>query len=174
MKNSVLIYGVGGGALTFVITILLNKLLGASGSMAWLNGVITYGLLFAIIFLGGLASRKENGNVATFNQAFGWTAKVVLYAALTVGVLTYVYYTFDEGARERMIEETTKVIEEKEMSSDQAEMTLKMTEMMANPLALMLASICSYGVIGLIFAVIASAILKREDRNIQNFEKINS
>lgn len=170
MKNSILIYGVGGGTLTFVVTILLNKILGANGSLAWLNGAITYGLLFAVIFLGGLAQRKENDDTATFSQAFGWTAQVVLFAALTIGILTYVYYTFDEGAKEKILAESAKAMEGREMSEEQAKMTMQITEMISNPLVLMLVSICSYGVIGLLLALVASAILKKENNLYKNLQ----
>lgn len=174
MKNPILLYGIGSGFLIAVFSTLSYFLkLDEKSAFAILLNISSYALLFMAIFVGALQYRKqENNNKATYGEAYGWCAQVVLFAAMTIGLFTLVYFILDPSAKELIVAASNAQIESNEMSEEQAEMAMKVSEWISNPFAITLSAFCAYGVVGLMLSLVAAVFVRNEKH--KSFDPINT
>jgi hypothetical protein len=109
--------------------------------------------------------RQENNDKAIFTEAYGWCAQVVLFISITISLFTLLYFIIDPAAKEIIIAAAQEQIDAQDISDQQAETVMQMSNLMSNPFFLTLSAFCSYGVIGLLVSLLAAALIKNEKRN---------
>ncbi|MEA3443559.1 MAG: DUF4199 domain-containing protein, partial [Bacteroidota bacterium] len=104
----------------------------------------------------------QNG-IITYARALGTGTLIVLFAGVFQGLYTYVFVTFvDTEYFDKIVEQTIIASQERGLSDDQIEATLKMSNMMRTPIILSISTILGSAFMGFIFSLITSIFLKKE------------
>lgn len=120
-------------------------------------------LIFIVMLIMGIkAYRDQNGNMS-YGQGLGTGVLISLFTGLIVAIYTYVFVTiiapdFMAGAMDNIRDQW----EAQGLSDAQIEASEGWVEMFMSPGMMAIMSIMSYGLIGLILSLIASAVLKND------------
>lgn len=160
-------YGVICG-LVYIVLGLSSLLLGTATQTSPFIGIliglaIVVGTFFVIFY--GIKDFRDNVNhgALTLGEGVKLGALIALIAALLTVIFNQVYHQFiDPEYFDRMMAASRDAMEDKGMSDDQIEQTLKWTGMMQNPVWSIGFTIVWTTLWGLIKGLISGAILKKE------------
>ncbi len=126
---------------------------------------VSYAIILGGVILASLHYRdKRLGGFITYGQSFTAGFLAGLFAAIIVGIFTYVFMTLMgeeykamllQQAEERMLSERPN------MSDEEYDMAMKFTENMLKPWWMTLMAVLSYVFFSLVFSLIASIFIKR-------------
>ncbi len=124
-------------------------------------------LVYLIIAVGIYLSLKnyrdkQNGGILTFGTGFKLGILVAVFAGFISGVFSYVLNLLDPSLMEQMLEVQQQALLEKGIPEDQVAQMEDMMRTMTNPLILVISSIFSMALIGVIFSAIIAAIVKKK------------
>jgi ABC-type phosphate/phosphonate transport system permease subunit len=161
-----LMYGIYLGFALIVYSLLLFLLdVDQQSWVKWISYVIMAGGLFwAMVSIRD----KELGGYATYGKAFGigfWTA---LFAAIISGIFTYIYVIYiDPGLIDEILLKAEESILESnpDMSDEQFEMALSMTEKFTSPVMITVWAFVANVIFGTILSLIIAIFAKRENNS---------
>jgi hypothetical protein len=132
---------------------------------------ITYAVLLGGIVISAISYRDKHLNgFVTYGQSFLVGFYTALFAAAIAALYTAVFMSFAgeefkavilQKAEESMIEKAP------EMTDEQIDLAMKMTERMMNPIWLSVISFLSNLFFGAIFSLIASIFIKKENKSLE-------
>jgi hypothetical protein len=126
---------------------------------------VSYAILLGGVILASWHYRdKRMGGFITYGQSFTAGFLAGLYAALIVGVFTYLFMTFmgDEFKAMLLQQSEERILEQRpDISDEEYDMAMKFTENMMKPWWMTLMSVLSNVFFSLVFALITSIFIKR-------------
>ncbi|MFC2101442.1 DUF4199 domain-containing protein [Bacteroidota bacterium] len=162
-----LTWGIVAGVLMIVYSLILYLLdQSLNANISWI------GFLFLIgaMIWGTLEYRKTlPGGFMTYGKAFSASFMIVLFAAILIGIFTYLLYTViapdllvqvTELGRQRAIETNP------EMTDEQIEQAMQMTSFFRGPVVMAVSGFIVQLIIGAIISLITSIFLKKEDESL--------
>lgn len=132
-------------------------------TLTWVSTAISFaGILYALF-----SYRNQNlGGYITYGKAILYGLVVGLMIGIFTGIFTYLLYGVisPELVEEaRLLAETEMYRANPNLSSDQADMALKMQYLFVSPVGLLVASIFGGAIQGLIFGLIGGLFVKKKD-----------
>ncbi len=160
-SSTVYTYGLYLGIASIVFG-LITYYGGLLGNKAF--GYLGYLILAVFIFLGlKHYKEKENKGFMRYGQGLGVGVLISLVGGIVSGVFTYVFFAFIDPAKHQ---ELMAVVQEQQMQAGVSEAQLEQMEgvmsTMMSPLSMALMGIVGSVILGLIFSLIISAILKKD------------
>jgi hypothetical protein len=155
------------GLITGVALIIYTLLLYITDNLLEQNfflGILNYIILIAGIVYGTQKYRDQSlDGYITYGKALGYGVVLCIFTGVVFGIFTYLLYgVIDPG----LMEENMRIIQEEMLNQGVPESQVEtMTEMQREfrtPFMMLLGSIFSYSILGLIFSLITSAFLKKE------------
>jgi len=155
------------GLITGLALIIYTLLLYATNNLLKQNfalSVLNYVILIAGIVIGTRSYRDQSlGGFITYGKALGYGVVVCVFTGIVVGIFTYLLY---EVIDPELMEQNMKVIQEemlnRGMSADQVEAMTEMQARFRTPFMMLIGSIFTYSLLGLIFSLVTSAFLKKD------------
>jgi hypothetical protein len=163
-----LLYGVYLGAAMIIISLLFYVL--NLYTENWTNYIIYVVLLGGIVYSALTFRDKHLNGFITFGQSFMIGFFTVLFAAVITAIYTGIFMSFagDEVAAIIMQKAEESMLEKKpDMSEEQIELAMKMTERMMSPVWLTIISFLSNLFFGTIFSLLASIFIKKENKSLE-------
>lgn len=161
--KSTMTYGLITGLVLIVYTLLLystNNLINQN----FFLGIINYLILIGGIVMGTRSYRDQflEGYIS-YSKALGYGVVISVFTGIVVGIFTYLLYAvIDPG----LMEQSMKIFEEEMlnqgMSADQVETITDMQRKIRSPFMMLISSVLSYALLGLILSLITSAFLKKD------------
>lgn len=156
------------GLITGLALIIYTLLLYATNNLLKQNfalGVINYIILIAGIVIGTRSYRDQAlGGYITYGKALGYGVVLCVFTGIVVGIFTYLLY---EVIDPNLMEQNMKVIQEemlnRGMSAEQVETMTEMQARFRTPFMMLIGSIFTYSLLGLIFSLVTSAFLKKDE-----------
>jgi len=158
-----LIYGVYISIVLIILTLIFYVL--NLHTAKW-PGYISYVALFAGVVFASLQYRdKHLGGFATYGQSFSSGFMAGLFAAIIMGIFTYIYitmlgeaFTADllQQAEDNMLEARPN------MSDEELDIAMSITKNTMKPLWMALIALVSFVFLSLVFSLIASIFIKKE------------
>lgn len=163
-----LYYGIYTG-LGLILVALIFYILDIFGEQ-W-TSYVSYIILLAGIVLSSLYFRNNrlNGQI-TYGKSVSVGFLTGLIAGVIASIFTYFFITY---LGEEYLQQTLERAEEKmlearpDMSDEELEMALIWTEKMMKPAWMAILSILSYAFFSIVFALIASIFIKKEDQSVE-------
>jgi len=161
--KSTMTIGLITGLTLIIYTLLLyatNNLLNQNFALSMINYII----LIAGIIIGTRSYRDQSlGGYITYGKALGYGVVLCVFTGIVVGIFTYLLYEVIDPS---LMEQNMKVIQEEMlnqgMSAEQVETMTEMQARFRTPFMMLIGSIFTYSLLGLIFSLITSAFLKKE------------
>ena len=161
--RSTMTLGLITGLTLIIYTLLLyatNNLLNQNFALSMINYII----LIAGIIIGTRSYRDQSlGGYITYGKALGYGVVLCVFTGIVVGIFTYLLYEVIDPS---LMEQNMKVIQEEMlnqgMSAEQVETMTEMQARFRTPFMMLIGSIFTYSLLGLIFSLITSAFLKKE------------
>lgn len=155
------------GLITGLALIIYTLLLYATNNLLKQNfalGVVNYIILIAGIVIGTRSYRDQAlGGYITYGKALGYGVVLCVFTGIVVGIFTYLLY---EVIDPTLMEQNMKVIQEemlnRGMSAEQVETMTEMQARFRTPFMMLIGSIFTYSLLGLIFSLVTSAFLKKD------------
>ena len=155
------------GLITGLALIIYTLLLYATNNLLNQNfalGVINYIILIAGIIIGTRSYRDQSlSGYITYGKALGYGVVLCVFTGIVVGIFTYLLYEVIDPS---LMEQNMKVIQEEMLnrgiSPDQVEAMTEMQARFRTPFMMLIGSIFTYSLLGLIFSLVTSAFLKKE------------
>lgn len=156
-----LTYGIGTGIALVVHYILLAGL-GAIGNSSL--GMIAWAIVLTGVFWGIFQYRKAEKGYMPFGDGFRFGMVIAFLAGLVEAVGKFVYTQFiNPGVKDQIIEATLLSLEQNpNMTEEMIDTALNWTETMSSPGMISLMGFVGTVALGLIAALIASAIFKNK------------
>jgi len=130
-------------------------------------GYLLYALLLAGIIWGTIQLRdKHRGGVMSYGQSFSSGALISLYTGIISAIYTFVFFKFFAPEQVQILLERVEedmIMKAPEMTDQQLDMALAMTEKFMTPFWMSLTSLFGILIAGIIFSLIVSIFLKREE-----------
>ncbi len=147
-----------------LITNLLGVQQSGASALGFLLVFLQFVMTFFTIYLGVKETRDEDlGGYLTLSQGFKAGLKMALIAGVIAGLFTFIYMQFiDPDMGERMISTSEDQMDEMNVPEESREMSLKFTRYMANPMIMATFMIFWVVLWGLIKALVAGLILKKD------------
>lgn len=169
VSSNALIYGslVGGvgivySLILYILDLSMNKWLGNVSFLFIIGGMV----------LGTLQYRKlTQGDLMTYSQAVGSCFLIGLYAAIIMGIYSFVFFNFiDPGMIDKILETTRNQIttSNPQMSDEQVDQALSISRYFTNSYVLPIMSIIMSSIISIVVALILAIFLKKEDNTMQS------
>ncbi len=157
-------YGLITGLVLIVYTLILYMTDNLVQSNLFL-GVINYIILIAGIVMGTKSYRDQYlSGYISYSKSLGTGVLISIFAGVILGVFTYLLYQVIDP---ELMDKSIRLIQEEMLKSGVPESQVEtMTEVQRNirsPLVMMVGSIFSYGILGLIFSLITSIFTKNEE-----------
>lgn len=155
------------GLITGVVLIVYTLLLYATNNILkqnFLLSIINYIILIAGIVKGTRAYRDQTlGGYISYTKALGYGVVMSIFTGVVLGVFTYLLYAvIDPG----LMEQSMKMVEEemlnRGMSPDQVESLSEMQRQIRSPFMMLIGSVFTYALLGLLFSLVTSAFLKKD------------
>ena len=128
---------------------------------------ISYSVIIAGIAWSTIAWRKDGlGGYITYGQAVGIGSYTILFAAILSALYMFVFMQFiDPGIKDIFIAKAEEQILTRtpDITDEQLDAALAMTERMFNPVFLAISTFFTYALLGVLFSLITSAFLKKKD-----------
>jgi len=120
-------------------------------------------ILFLVMVVMAIKTYRDTNGQMSFGQGLGTGVLTSLVASVITAVYTYIFVTliapdFMEGAMDAIRDQW----EAQGLSDEQMESAEGMVGMFMSPAMMSITAIFSYGFMGLILSLIASAVLKRD------------
>lgn len=164
-----LIYGVYISVVLIIFTLVLYVL--DLHTAKW-PAFIGYAVMLGGVIYASITYRdKRLGGFATYGQCFSSGFLAGLFAAIIVGIFTYIYMTLlgeSFAADQLAVAEETMIEDNPELTDEQIEMGLSIAKNMMKPWWLSIISMVSYIFFALIFALISSIFIKKENPEFAN------
>lgn len=165
-KNHALVYGLIGGLLTVVVSLILY-LAGmtdpASGKSNWLGSILSIAIFVWALFTAIRKQREDQGGAISFGEAFkvGFVASLII--ALIGVVYMWVFMNFiDPDFIDQVKQAAMEQMAAQGQSDEQIEQSMEMAgKMMTGPMMLVWSFVGSL-VMGVIVSLIGAAVLKKE------------
>jgi hypothetical protein len=162
-----LMYGLYTGAALIVLSLIWYVLdMYMKNWTAWFS----YAVLLAGVVLASMHYRdKYNNGLISYGQSVSAGFLTALFAGVVAGIYTFIFMSFvgEEFARTMLaITEEKTLASNPEISDEQLEMILDWTSRMFKPGWLTMMSLIANAGLGLIFALIASIFIKKEEKAI--------
>lgn len=143
-----------------------------SGVQQW----IMYAGIISFIYFGTKSFRdKHNDGFISFGSALSSGVLISFFSSVILAFFLYLYLTLIDGS---MIEKSLEMAEQKMitdgMPDEQIEMGLKYARMFTTPLMMAIITIMWNTFMGLIFALLTSAFLKKENTDFNQFIEKNN
>lgn len=166
-KHSI-IYGVYLGV-ALIIVALIFYILGFYGEQ-W-TGYVSYVVMLAGVVFASITYRnKYLGGLITYGQSFSAGFLTGLFAAIITSIFSFVFITYlgeEYLATQLEIAEETILESRPDISDDELDMALNITKNMMKPWWLSMIVFLSSAFFSLIFALIASIFIKKEDNSLE-------
>ena len=155
------------GLITGLVLVVYTLLLYATDNLIKQNfflGILNYIILIAGIVMGTRSYRDQFlGGYISYSKALGYGVVISVFTGVIIGIFMYLLYgLIDPG----LLEQSMKVIEEQMlnqgMSPNQVETISEMQRDFRSPFMMLISSVFSYALLGLIFSLITSAFLKKD------------
>lgn len=149
-----------GGAL--VVYSLLLYVLGLIGKQSL--SYVSFIFYIALMILGIKEYRdKQSGGFITYGNSFVIGFFIALIGGVISAIFTFILFKFDPALVQSMLEKARQTMEEKQnMTEEQVELAMKMTENMMSPLWMMIWGVAASAFIGAIISLIVSIFMKKE------------
>jgi len=163
-----LYYGIYTG-LGLILIALIFYILDIYGEK-W-TSYISYVVLLAGIVLSSLYFRNNrlNGQI-TYGKSVSVGFLTGLIAGIVAAIFTYIFiiYLGEEFIREALEKAEEKMLEVRpDMSDEELDIAMIWTEKMMKPTWIAIISILSYAFYSIVFALIASIFIKKEDQSVE-------
>jgi len=148
--------------LSFIVYAVILFVLGVENSKT--AGYLNYLILIAGIYIGTKQFRDNyNGGILNYQNALGTGTLVALFASIILAFYMYVFMQFiDPDAMDKMMVVAEETLMDKGFSDEQIEMQMGMSEKFMTPGFVSIMTIPTFTFFGFLFALITSAILKKE------------
>jgi len=131
---------------------------------------ITYAVLLGGIIISAISYRDKHLNgYITFGQSFLVGFYTALFAAIIAAIYTGIFMSFaGEEIKAVLLKKAEESMLEKspEMTDEQLDMAMNITERMMNPVWITVISFLSNLLFGTIFSLIASIFIKKENQSL--------
>jgi len=157
-------YGLIAGMVYVIIELIKNmyELWANGGWTSFVLWIIPFMLTFAITYVAVKELREEDGSLTT-GKGVKLGVTIGLIAGLLTGVFTLIYtQLIDTNLIARVLEVIEEGLEDQNMEEGQISQTLKIYEVLLNPIMTIPVTVISYVIGGLIKGAISGAILKRD------------
>jgi len=162
-----LMYGIYTGAALIVLSLVFYVLdLYTENWASWFS----YAALLAGVVMASIHYRdKYNNGLITYGQSVSAGFLTALFAGVVASIYTYIFMTF---VGEEFAQTMLAIVEEKtiasnpEISDEELDMILDWTGRMFQPTWLTIMGLLSNAGMGLVFALIASIFIKKEEQAI--------
>lgn len=126
--------------------------------------LISYTLLIVFTVLGIKSFRDEEcGGYISYGKSVGTGLLISVFGGILISVFTIVLFTLiDPGMSERILEESRQQLVERGMSDEQIETGLGIARKMMSPIWMFFMGIIGSGIIGVLFSLIISVFMKKE------------
>ena len=164
VKKIALPYGFILALATIVISVIVY-VMGMTYEQPWWQSALNFVLMAAVIAYGLKAFKAGNGGFLSLGEALKTGLAISLIAGLIGSVFTFIFIEFIEpdfavnmleATREKMIDQNP------EMTEDQMEMALGMTEKMMSPGIMVAIGIIASLFFGFIISLITGLIMKQD------------
>ena len=164
VKKIALPYGFLLALATIVISVIVY-VMGMTYEQPWWQSAMNFVLMAAVIAYGLKAFKAGNGGFLSLGEALKTGLAISLIAGLIGSVFTFIFIEFIEpdftvnmleATREKMIDQNP------EMTEDQMEMALGMTEKMMSPGIMVAIGIIASLFFGFIISLITGLIMKQD------------
>ena len=151
-------------AVVAIVVHLVMYLLDQNGETA---GMIIGTLIFIgmIVYVQLDYRNKKLGGFISYGKAVTIGFLSVLFASVIVAVYMFIYHTsINPGEAQQNLIEAKQQVYDYGLSPEQEASQLKMQEYIHTPLVYAIGSILSYAVFGIIFSLITSIFVKKEEK----------
>jgi hypothetical protein len=163
-----MMYGIYLGAALIILSLLFYVF--DLYTESWVS-YITYAVLLGGIVISAIAYRDKHLNgYITFGQSFLVGFYTALFAGIIAAAYTAIFMSFagDELRAILMQKAEDSMIEKNpELTDEQLDMALKITERMMGPVWLTIISFLSNVFFGAVFSLLASIFIKKENKSIE-------
>jgi len=155
------------GLITGLILIIYTLLLYATDNLlkpSFFLSTLNYIILIAGIVIGTRNYRDQSlGGYISYGKALGYGVVLCVFTGVVFGIFNYLLYeVIDPG----LMAESIKMIQEQMLNQglpeDQVEAMSEMQKNLKTPFMMMIGSVFTYAFLGLIFSLVTSAFLKKE------------
>jgi hypothetical protein len=123
---------------------------------------LSYVILIVGIILAHKHFKRENGGYMSFGQGLGIGSLLSVILGVMSGIFMYIYMKFiDSSFLERMREMQVAELEKRNMSDEQIEQAMAITDKMMGPEMMVVWAIVATLLMGFLLSLIISAITKR-------------
>lgn len=155
------------GLITGLALIIYTVLLYATNNLLkqnFLLSILNYIILITGIVVGTRAYRDQVlGGYISYSKALGYGVLLCVFTGIVFGIFTYLLYeVIDPGLMERNMQIIQEEMLNQGVSADQVEAMTEMQARFRTPFMMLIGSIFSYSLLGLIFSLITSAFLKKD------------
>lgn len=163
VKKIALPYGVILALITIVLSVIVY-VMGMAYEQPWWQSLLNFAIMIACIVYGLKAFKKANGGFLSLGEALKTGLAIALIAGLIGSIFTYLFVTVIEpDFVVNMLEVTeTKMIDQNpNMTEEQMEMALGMTESMMKPGIMVAFGIIASLFFGFIISLVSGLIMKQ-------------
>jgi len=155
------------GLITGLVLVVYTLLLYATNNIINQNfflGVINYLILIGGIVMGTRSYRDHFlGGYISYSKALGYGVVISVFTGVIVGIFTYLLYAvIDPGLLEQSMKMFEEALLNQGMSPDQVEAVTSMQREIRSPFMMLISSVFTYALLGLIFSLVTSAFLKKD------------
>lgn len=130
--NAPIRWGLIGGLVSVVISVLIYIISPSSFASMWL-GLVILGLALFFMIWGGVAFRRENNDEITFLQALGAVLIIGVIISLLSTIFSYILFNFidtdlAELIKQKVMENTTEMMEKFGATDEDIEKALEKIE----------------------------------------------
>jgi vacuolar-type H+-ATPase subunit I/STV1 len=151
--------------IAIILLSILYYVFDIDGRGIW--GYLMYALLLAGIIWGTIQLRdKHRGGILSYGQSFSSGALISLYTGIISAIYTFVFYKFFAPEQIQVLLERVEeemLVKAPEMTDQQLDMALSMTEKFMTPIWMSITSLFAILIVGIIFSLIVSIFLKRDE-----------
>ncbi len=160
-KSIMLNYGLYLGLASILIQ-LIKYVLGMTYEQVWWESVIGFVLSIALIFMGTKAFRSSNQGLLSFGQGLKVGVGISLISAIIIVIYQQIFMNFIEpDFMVNMMEVTRQNLVEQNMTSEQIETTMEMSEGFSSPLITSGFTLIGGLFVGFIISLFTTLILKK-------------
>ncbi len=164
-KNIILNYGLYLG----IIGVFIHLAFYATGTLmkfGWLNGIIGFVAMIALIILGIKKFKTDNGGFLTFGQALKVGVGIALISAVVSTIYTLLFTNVIEpDFQTQMMEVQRQAWMDAGMTNEQIEASEAMAKKFSSPVITAPLALVVSAFFGFIISAIAGAIMKKTEEN---------
>lgn len=150
--------------IAIILLSILYYVFDIDGRGIW--GYLMYALLLAGIIWGTVQLRdKHRGGNISYGQSFSSGTLISLYTGIISAIYTFVFYKFFAPEQIQVLMERVEeemIANAPEMTDQQLDMALSMTEKFMTPLWMSITSLFGIFIVGMILSLIVSIFIKRD------------